>query len=298
DKNGKWYAKFYYRDYEGNSKQKLKRGFALKRDAETYEVEFLASQNFQPDMLFSTFYYLYLKDITPRLREHTLQTKSYRAKNHILPFFGDMKINEITALDIRAWQNSKLEADYSLKYLQNLQKELSAIFNHAMRFYGLRNNPCRQAGPPVKADDQKSVMRYWSLNEFKQVINATEDIKAKTALTLLYWSGMRKGELLALRWSKLDFEACTVTINESYQRIKGKPVITPTKTNEARTIKLPEVCIEQLKEYRQCCYKPKPDDHVFHWEKRFIEQGIKQACGVSGVKPIHVHGLRHSHAFC
>jgi integrase len=113
---------------------------------------------------------------------------------------------------------------------------------------------------------------------------------------VLYWSGMRKGELLALKWSRIDFRGATVDICESYQRLRGKAVITPTKTGESRIIRLPDVCMQQLIEYRKCIYDPAPDDFVFNWEKRFIETGISQGSKAAGVKRIHVHGLRHSHA--
>lgn len=296
DKRGTWYCKFYYTDYEGNRRQKYKRGFALKRDAEAWEREFLQNVSFQPDMTFAAFYDLYLKDVTPRLRAHTIQKKGYYAKNHLLPSFGEMRLNEITALIIRQWQNEMIEKGLSLKYIQNLQKELSAIFNHAVRFYNLKQNPCRLAGQPMKADEQKQPIRFWTLDEYSRVIDCIDDIKARTAVSVLYWSGMRKGELLALKWSRIDFRGATVDICESYQRLRGKAVITPTKTGESRIIRLPDVCMQQLIEYRNCIYDPAPDDFVFNWEKRFIETGISQGSKAAGVKRIHVHGLRHSHA--
>ncbi|NLZ99536.1 MAG: site-specific integrase [Clostridiaceae bacterium] len=107
---------------------------------------------------------------------------------------------------------------------------------------------------------------------------------------------MRKGELLALKWSRINFAGPTVDIREFYQRLRGKAVITPTKTGESRIIRLPEVCIDQLKEYRRCIYDPATEDYIFPWEKRFIELGISKGCKEAGVKRIHVHGLRHSHA--
>jgi integrase len=296
EKRGTWYCKFYYTDYEGNRRQKYKRGFALKREAEAWEREFLQNVSYQPDMPFSAFYDLYLKDVKPRLRSHTLQTKAYRVKNHIMPFFGDLKLNEIDALTIRQWQNSLLDHDLSSVSIKNLHHELSAIFNHAVRFYNLKQNPCRLAGQPMKTDEQKQPIRFWTLDEYSRVIDCIDDIKARTAVSVLYWSGMRKGELLALKWSRIDFRGATVDIRESYQRLRGKAVITPTKTGESRIIRLPEVCIRQLKEYRQCIYDPSPEDFVFPWEKRFIEMGIRQGCKEAEVKRIHVHGLRHSHA--
>ncbi len=86
------------------------------------------------------------------------------------------------------------------------------------------------------------------------------------------------------------------TISKSCQRLKGRAVITPTKTYESRTIILPNVCLDQLREYHRACPETAPDAPVFIWEKRFIENGLRAGRTAAGVKHLHVHGLRHSHA--
>ena len=186
DKRGTRYCKLYYTDYEGKHRQKCKRGFALKREAEAGEREFLQNVSYQPYMPFSAFYDLYLQDVRPRLRAHTLQTKTYRVKNHIMPFFCDLRLNEIDALTIRQWQNGLIDNDLSAVSIKNLHHELSAIFNHAVRFYNLKHNPCRLAGQPAKADEQKQPIRFWTLDEYSKVIDCIDDIKARTAVNMLY----------------------------------------------------------------------------------------------------------------
>ncbi len=99
---------------------------------------------------------------------------------------------------------------------------------------------------PRGARPQKE-MQFWTLEEFNSFISSVEDIKARSAITLLYWSGMRKGELLALNWSDIDFGTGQVAITKSMQRIKGRDVITPPKTDKGiRTIGLPDQAIEVL----------------------------------------------------
>lgn len=293
---GTWYCKFYYIDYEGKRRQKWKGGFLLKRDADAFEAEFLSSAAFAPNMPFSAFLDLYRNDVDSRLRASTIQAREFKIKNLIIPHFGDKGVGEISALDVRRWQNELIERDLSQNYIRVTHGVLSAVFNHAIKFYGLRTNPCTLAGLPVKPNEQAKQMRFWTFEEYNRVISEVKDLKARTAISLLYWSGMRKGELLALTWSALDLENRACDISKSYQRIRGKAVITPTKTGEQREILLPVVCVDQLKEYRAATYSPDPEAHVFPWEKRFIEQGIMDGASASGVKRIHVHGLRHSHA--
>lgn len=294
-KRNTWYFKCRYTDYEGKRRQKMMRGFKLQREAAEAERKFLETQSFQPDMPFSAFLELYQNDLDPQLREHTIMRRNYQLKR-IMPYFADKPINAIEAKDVRAWHNALIDEGLSQSYIRTLNATLSAIFNHAKTFYGLRLNPCKLVGSPKVPDEEKKEKRFWTYEEFSQVIENIDDLKAKTAVMLLYWSGMRKGELLALQWSKIDFEANKITIDRSLQRLRGKSVVTPTKTSEPRTIAMPQFVMDQLKLYQEQVYMPKADDFVFDWEKRFIENGMKQGRTAAGVKHITVHELRHSHA--
>ena len=146
-KNGKWFAKFYYRDWQGNNKQKWKRGFPTKKEAMAYEREFLEKQSSNPDMTFSSLWELYLEDMSARLKFSTIQTKKHICETKILPYFGSRPINEIKASDIRQWQSSLMKSGrkYSETYLKTINNQLSAVINYARKFYGINTNPCGQA---------------------------------------------------------------------------------------------------------------------------------------------------------
>lgn len=296
EKTGKWYCIYRIKDASGNSKQVKKSGFTLKREAEAYEHDQLANASYQPDMSFSDFVELYNNTVDKRLREHTIQTRNYRIKNRIIPYFADMRLRDIDAKAIATWHNELISKGLSAGYIRNLHRNLSAIFIHATRFYGLRDNPCHKAGLPSVANEQKKEMRFWTLEEYQTAIECVTDLKAKAAIALLYWSGMRKGELLALTWGKLNTKEGTIKIDRSFQRLKGRDVVTPTKTGSIRTIIFPEQALDLLAEYKSHCFDTGPADVIFPWEKCFIEHGIAEVCQASGVRRIHVHGLRHSHA--
>ncbi len=103
-------------------------------------------------MNFESFIELYIDDIKTRLKLNTWLTKETIIKNKILPYFKDKKINEIKATDIIKWQNIMIEyrneksEPYSPVYLKTIHNQLSAIFNHAVKFYELNSNPCKRAG--------------------------------------------------------------------------------------------------------------------------------------------------------
>ena len=100
-KTGKWLIQYRYTDWQGNRKKSMKRGFKTKREAEEWLQNFLATKQADFNMLFEDFLKIYYADMETRLREHTMRTKKYVFDLKILPYFGKMKMNELTESDIR-----------------------------------------------------------------------------------------------------------------------------------------------------------------------------------------------------
>ena len=222
--NGTWYVQFRYTDWKGERQQKLKRGFATKREALEWERELLMEKQADVNMSFESFVALYEKDIKPKLKLNTWLTKESIIKKKILPYFANRKLSEITAKDIIRWQNEIRELrdchgkPLSKTYLKTVHNQLSAIFNHAARFYGLNINPARQAGN-MGAEERKEML-FWTREEYTRFSEAMMDKPLSFyAFEVLYWCGVREGELLALTPADFDFEKRTVTINKSYQRL-------------------------------------------------------------------------------
>lgn len=222
--NGTWYVQFRYTDWKGERQQKLKRGFATKREALEWEREFLMEKQADVNMTFESFVALYEKDIKPKLKLNTWLTKESIIKKKILPYFANRKLSEITAKDIIRWQNEIRELrdchgkPLSKTYLKTVHNQLSAIFNHAARFYGLNINPARQAGN-MGAEERKEML-FWTREEYTRFSEAMMDKPLSFyAFEVLYWCGVREGELLALTPADFDFEKRTVSINKSYQRL-------------------------------------------------------------------------------
>ena len=148
-KTGKWLIQYRYTDWQGKRRKSTKRGFATKREAEEWLRNFLITQKADFDMKFGDFWQMYCADMETCLREHTIRTKKYIVKLKILPYFGNKRVNDITAADIRQWQNELIKMGYSPTYLKTINNQLSAIFNYAVRYYDLKskplNNPAYQA---------------------------------------------------------------------------------------------------------------------------------------------------------
>ena len=116
------------------------------------------------------------------------------------------------------------------------------------------------------------------------------------AFQMLYWCGIRVGELLALTPSDFDFNNKTVTISKSYQRLHGEDIITSPKTPKSnRTIKMPQFLCDEMQEYINMFYEAGENDRIFPISKSYLHHEMDRGAKAAGVKRIRIHDLRHSH---
>ena len=295
-KTGKWLIQYRYTDWQGKRRKSTKRGFATKREAEEWLRNFLITQKADFDMKFEDFWKMYCADMETRLREHTMRTKKYIVELKILPYFGNKRVNDITAADIRQWQNELIKTGYSPTYLKTINNQLSAIFNYAVRYYDLKSNPCAKAGSMGKSKAEE--MDFWTGEEFRKFIDSVMNKRLSyMSFMTMYWTGMRMGELLALNPKDVDIEKKTISITKSYQRLGKKDVITPPKTPKSkRVITIPEFLAADIKDYMDSLYELQENDRLFPITKYYLEHEMQRGIKESGVKRIRVHDLRHSHA--
>lgn len=296
-KDGKlWRCQFYYKDWQGKRHKKNKRGFRTRAEAEEWERDFRQQHEFDPQILFENFVELYLDDMGNRLRESTMDGKRYMIETKMIPYFKGKCICDITAADIRAWQNEMLRQNYSPTYLKTINNQMSAMFNYAVRYYDLKDNPCKKAGSigKSKADE----MSFWTKEEFEQFLTAVEHKPdAYMAFKLLFWTGMRVGEMLALQFDDIDTENRIITISKTLVRLKGKDIINPPKTEKGkRKVTIPQFLADDLEEYMSKMYGLMKEERIFRFTRSFLEHEIKRGSEKAGVKRIRIHDLRHSHA--
>ena len=298
-KNGSWYVQFRYTDWRGERQQKLKRGFATKKEAQAWEREFLLQKQADINMSFESFVALYEKDVKPKLKLNTWLSKEHIIRTKILPYFKKRKLSEITARDVIDWQNEIRQhtkssgESYSPDYLKNVHTQLSCIFNHAIKYYGLQINPAAKAGN--MGSEQPKEMLFWTKEEYLKFIDAMMDKPMLYyAFEILYWCGIREGELLALTPADFDFEKKTLRINKSYQRLQGKDVITTPKTKKSnRVIQMPDFLCDEIQDYFKQLYGLESDSRIFPLSKYALKRGMAFGCKASGVKVIRIHDLRH-----
>ena len=197
--NGTWYVMIRYQDWTGARKQKCKRGFATRKEAADWELQFKMQKKANLDMTMESFCALYEEDVRPSLKQSTWLTKENIIQKKILPYLGQRKVSEITAKDMMDWHNqmrklkTKTGKYLSPTYLKTMHGQLSTIFNHAVKYYDLSTNPARKAG--ALGTEEGKEMLFWTKEEYKLFAEEMMDKPLSYyAFQLLYWCGIRSGD--------------------------------------------------------------------------------------------------------
>lgn len=303
DRNGKtkYYCSFYYTDYNGKRKRKKIEGFSFSRDAKQAEEEFSNKLSGSCDKPFRILAELYLKDCKSRLKPTTVYIKSSMFKEILIPYFYDTKVIDIGALEIRQWQNNLLEREpkYSQTYLKSLNNQLSTFFNFCIKFYGLKSNPVN--GNSI-GKSRSGRLDFYTLDEYNAFMNSLKDITSNKAFIIafeiLFYTGIRCGELLALTVQDFCADDNTININKNFAVIKGKEYILPPKTSKSnRVVTLPQKVAKHLQEYIDSMYQPQPAERLFMMLNKYsLARMITKTANKAGIKKIRVHDFRHSHA--
>lgn len=302
NKNNKtWEVRCYYKDDKGELKQKTKRGFRNKTEARNWERDFKLQNDLDLSMNFNSFVDIYMEDLKPRLKYNTWLTKKAIIDAKIRPYFKTKPLNQIKTSDIIKWQNEMMKykseggASYSQTYLKTINNQLSAIFNYASTMYDLTVNPAKKVKNMGKS--RASEMSFWTKEEYLKFIDEVADKELSYYIfEILYWCGIREGELLALTKNDFDLDRKQLRINKSYQRLQGKDYITDPKTRKSeRVISLPDFLVEELKQYFSKLYSVDKNDRLFPVTKNYLYYEMIRGSKAAGVKKIRIHDLRHSH---
>lgn len=301
EKSGTYTVQCWYRNWVGERHKKTKRGFRTKSEAAKWERNFLLAASGSPNMTFRDYYVLYRDDRRPQLKESTWRSKCYIIEDKLLPFFGDKQLDEITPTDVMRWQTELLNHEdpktgkrFSSTYLRTVSNQLSAMFNHAVRYYNLRENPMKKV--ERMGSSKPPEMLFWTQDEYLKFADEVMDKPVSAAIfDLLYWCGIREGEALALTPADFDFDKEQLSITKSYQRIGSKDVVTSPKTPKSvRVIALPDFLAKEISDYIRF-EGIAPDERLFKVTKHYLKHEMLRGSSAAHVKCIRVHDLRHSH---
>lgn len=296
EKRNSWYVSFYYTDWTGTRKKKKKEGFATKKEAIEYERSFMEKTAGKCTMKFKSLVEIYLEDCQKRIKNTTYALKKSIIKKYINPFFSNIALNEITPEHIRQWQSRIMEdnSQKSGQYLHNINIQLSCIFNFAKKYYGIDKNPVQVCDMMGNMKNKK--MSFWTLAEFKLFLaEMNKKDSLYLAYNLLFWTGIRRGELLALRPKNFDFAEKTLSITHNVVFVNSRPQLTTPKTESSkRTINMPVFLMNMVKKYIYE-HKISSDEFLFNFLPSYLMENIKFYSKKAKIKPIKIHDFRHSH---
>ncbi len=301
DGKTKWYTYLRYTDWTGKKRAKKKEGFDRKRDAQEYEREFLLKQERRCEMSFASLVQLYQEDADHRVRGTTRGTQDSIINTWLLPFFGKLQVDKIDAVTVRKWQNEMMSAinphngrKYAPSYLRTVNSRLSAIFNYAVMYYGLQQNPCLPAGFMGKKRSGK--MKFWTTTEFETVMEQVSKWGYRVAFELMYWLGLRVGECLALTPADI-LPSRAARVNKTHHRVAGEDTAGPPKTeNSIRDVSMPPFLYDEVQQYISALYEIEPGDRIFYFTHGTLNKELDRAAEAAGIQRIRIHDLRHSHA--
>ena len=169
---------------------------------------------------------------------------------------------------------------------------MSAILNYAMKHYSLASNPCRAAGSigRSRADE----MNFWTREQYEIFSSNIQKSAVKLAFDVLFYTGIRSGELLALTPADILPDK-RLSINKNFAKVKGQELFLEPKTPKSN-IALPDFLYDDIKEYVAKLYGVQPNDRIFYFAKHALDKEIKRIAEKAGLPQIRVHDLRHSHA--
>lgn len=282
----------------GGTRQVKRRGFETRGEARIAEAKAITdAEEGLIDEENPTF--KFVADEYMEWYERRRKKSSYRKLRnimdvHLIPEFGKKKINNIRNRDITRFQN-KLIDKLAIATAKRIHAALSAVFNYAIKQEYSRSNPARVVGN-IDMEENKRV-DYWILEEFKQFMAHVDDQLLYTFFMTLYYSGMRKGEALALTWKDIDFEENEINIDKT---VYSRNVTSPKNSSSVRIIGMPKHVMNLLAELK-LKNKPKLNYVVFgkfkdHISEATIDRRFREYVEKSKVQKIRIHDFRHSHA--
>lgn len=302
----------------GKQQEIVRKGFKSRKEATLaearlkleYEEKTFNEKNNK--YTFQQIYELFLVEHKNTVKSGTYATTVRYAKLHILPKIANKKIDSFTVLDCQKLVNQWAEYFNSAKYPKGIAQQ---VFDYAIKMNIITDNPMRKVKLPKRKETINEVNKFYNTKELKHFFDCVKDygnMKYLAFFRLLAFTGMRKGEALALNWSDIDFNKKQVHITKGVVLDENEiPIISTTKTKKSvRTVSLDDESlatlrkwkIEQAKELMSIginslnkhqllftydankLYRPS-------YSNCWLEQIIKKY----NLKKITMHGFRHSH---
>lgn len=314
----KYRVRINYIDSFGNAKQTdrvvygLDAAKELERQLQADKHEVVSGGNMTLEELFNE----YIMAKKSETRESSLDTSSRMITKHIIPLLGKYKLKKLTLPILQDWKNKINEKNFAITTRQHIYAELRALLNYAVKLEYITNNPVIKLGNFKSTLEQTKEMDYYTPEEFIKFISAARTCAESAQANgnyfewnyyiffeIAFYTGMRKGEIHALRWCDIDENIINVSRSIT-QKLKGEDRITPPKNKSSiRILQIPEPLKEVLSEHKKRCKQFdnfSENNLICGADKSLrdttIQNRAKKFAQLAGIKTIRIHDFRHSHA--
>lgn len=288
-KGVKWYYSFKYQE-----KRYLKRGFNTKKEATLAEsekrIELEKFGQLEKKMKLDAFCEVYLLDLKNKESVATHKKATTIIKKYILPKMKNKYLDEYKSRDISEWQNKILSLNLSGTYTHVIDARMRAIFNHAIKFNTLHKSPCAGLKTIGKQNREIKEHSVWTIDDWKK-IKDFGSIELEAFMSVLFFTGMRVGEVMGLMWTDVDFDEKKISMNKQRMRT-GE--ITKTKTGSTIEFHVNDKLIETLKKYKNSLLEKSV--FLFNMNRDSYRRKMKVLEEKYDLPHIRIHDMRHSHA--
>lgn len=229
-------------------------------------------------------YFIYSKNV---FKESNYNERKRKINKYIYSYFKDVYIHDINFKTIIEWKNYIESFNFKYNYKSYIYYCLTDFLDFCIKFYDLSKNYAKLEGN-FKNNDINEKGNIWTIEEFNKFLSVIKDKKDYTMFKLLYFTGLRKGELLALTWKDINFNDKTLTINKTKTRENN--ITCPKTKSSNRIIYIPDSLINDLKQIDQ------EKEFIFNISFTTLKRKKDYYCKIAKVKQIKIHEFRHSHA--
>jgi integrase len=247
-KDGRFEARIYIDGKRKSIFAKSRREVEKKRHEALAAIE-RGEHPIPQQVTLASYLLFWLKEfVQPKLRTKTYDSYRYLVERHIIAALGNVKLARLTPEDVQRFLNKQLERGLSRTTVSYQRSILRKALNDAMRFGYVHRNVVTLTDSP--GTDRKE-QRWLEPSEAKRFVSAAQDHRLEALWVIAVTTGLRKGEVLGLRWDDIDLDRRQLRVNQQLQRVNGRLEVLPLKTERSRrTIPLTDLAMEALRKHR------------------------------------------------